>query len=106
MPRRSHLLTSLPPELATPEHLLRCPRLYWTIEDRVHDVRDTALKEDACRVRKGSLPRVMAVFADLAVSVLRLLAKQSVKRAMNNLRMRPNTAVGVVWSAAACAAAE
>ena len=44
-----YLLTSLPPELATPEHLLRWSRLYWTIENRVHYVRDMALKEDACR---------------------------------------------------------
>ena len=97
-----YLLTSLPPELATPEHPLCWSRLYWTIEDGVHDVRDMALKEDACRVCKGSLPRVMAAFPNLSISVLRLLAKQSVKRAMGNLKMRPNAAVG---SAAACGAA-
>ena len=91
-----YLLTSLLPELNTTEHLYR------TIENRVHEVRDTALKEYACRVRKGSLPRVMAAFTNLAIPVLRLLGNQNVKHAMSNFKMRPNTAVGVVWTAAAC----
>ena len=47
----------------------------------------------------------MAAFANLAISVLRLLGKQNLARAMDNFRLRPNTAVAVVWSAAACAAA-
>ena len=96
-----YLLTSLPAELATPENLLRWSRLYWTIENRVHYVRDAALREDACRVRKGSLPRVMAAFANLAISVLRLLGQRNLKRAMSNFKLRPNTAVAVVWLAAA-----
>ena len=100
-----YLLTSLPPELATPARLRHWSRLYWRIENCVHYVRDTALGEDACRVRKGSLPRVMAAFANLAISVLRLLGKQNLARAMDNFRLRPNTAVAVIWSAAACAAA-
>ena len=96
-----YLLTSLPAELATPENLLRWSRLYWTIENRVHYVRDAALREDACRVRKGSLPRVMAAFANLAISVLRLLGQRNLKRAMSNFKLRPNTAVAAVWLAAA-----
>ena len=32
--------------------------------------------------------------------MLRLLDEQNVKRAMSNFNMRPNTAVGAVWSAA------
>ena len=71
----------------------------------MHYVCDTALREDACRVRKGSLPRVMAAFANLDISVLRLLGKQNPARAMDIFRLRPNTAVAAVWSAAACAAA-
>ena len=96
-----YLLTSPPAELATPEHLLQWSQLYWTIENRVHYVRDTALREDACRMRKGSLPRVMAAFANLAISVLRLLDKRNLKRAMSNFKLRPNRAVAVVWLVAA-----
>ena len=42
----------------------------------------------------------MAAFANLVISVLRLLGKQNVKRAMSNFKMRPHTAEGGVWSAA------
>lgn len=41
-------------------------RLCWKIENCVHSARDTTLGEDACWVRKGSLPRIMVAFANLA----------------------------------------
>ena len=66
----------------------------------MHYVRDTALGEDACRVRKGSPPQVMAAFANLAILVSRLLGKQDLARSMDNFRLRPNTTVALVWSAA------
>ena len=37
-----------------------------TVENGVHYVRDVALGENACRVRKGALPRLLAAFANLA----------------------------------------
>ena len=89
-----YLLTSLLPELATPEHRLCWSRLYWRIKNRVYYLRDMALQEDACQACKGSLPRVLAAFANLAIPVLRLLGQKNVKRAMSNLKLRPNMAVG------------
>ena len=71
---------------------MRWSRLNCTIENRVQYMRDTALREDACRGRKGSLPRVMAAFAYWAISVLRLLGKKNVKRAMGSFKLCPNTA--------------
>ena len=57
-PETVYLVTSLPPERATPKQLLALNRSYWgAVENGVHYVRDVALGEDACRVRKGSLPR-------------------------------------------------
>ena len=45
-----------------------------------------ALLEDACRARKGSLPRVvLAAFANVALTILRLLKATTVKRAMKRL---------------------
>ena len=48
-------------------------------------MRDVALGEDACRVRSNALPRVMAAFANLAISILRLLQVQNIKRTMHQL---------------------
>ena len=55
-------------------------------------MRDTALRADACWVCNGSLPRTMAAFAKLAISVLRLPGKRNMKRAMGDFKLLPNTA--------------
>ena len=92
-PETVYLLTSLPPERATPERLLQLNRLYWGIENRVHYVRDVALREDASRIRKNSLPRLMATFANLAISILRLLETTNIQRRMDQLHLNPDEAV-------------
>ena len=94
-PETVYLLTSLPPEVATPQRLLRLNRSYRGIENRVHWVRDVAVDEDHSRIRKGSLPRLLAAFANLAISILRLLTTNS-KRRMRQLHLDPNGAVALL----------
>jgi predicted transposase YbfD/YdcC len=65
-------LTSLSAAQASPADLLAYVRAHWTIENRVHWVRDVTLGEDASRVRTGNAPRVMAALRNLVVSLLRL----------------------------------
>lgn len=86
------------PELATPSLLRPRSGLYWTIENRMHYVLGTVLREVACRVRKGFLPQVSGAFANLSISVLRLLDKRNLNRSMSDFKLRRNTAV---WSAVA-----
>lgn len=95
-PETGYLLTSLPPERATPERLLRLNRCYWGIENRIHYVQDVALREDHSRIRKGSLPRLLAAFANLAISILRLLKTTNIKRRMGQLHLNPNAAVALL----------
>lgn len=65
-------ITSLSAAQASPADLLTYTRAHWTIENRVHWVRDVTLGEDASRVRTGNAPRVMAALRNLTVSLLRL----------------------------------
>jgi predicted transposase YbfD/YdcC len=65
-------ITSLSAAQASPADLLAYIRAHWTIENRVHWVRDVTLGEDASRVRTGNTPRVMAALRNLTVSLLRL----------------------------------
>ena len=95
-PETVYLLTSLPPEQATPRRLLRLNRCYWGIENRIHWVRDVALREDHSRIRKGTLPRLLAAFANFAISLLRLLKTPNIKRRMAQLRLNPNQAVALL----------
>ena len=90
------LLTSLSAEQATPERLLELNRGHWGIENRVRYVRDVAMGEDRSRIRKGTLPRLPAAFANLAISILRLLGTTNISRRMSQLRMQPNAAVGML----------
>jgi len=65
-------VTSLSADQASPADLLAYVRAHWTIENRVHWVRDVTLGEDASRVRTGNAPRVMAALRNLVISLLRL----------------------------------
>lgn len=63
---------------AKPEELATWVQGHWSIENKVHFVRDTTYAEDASRVRTGSGPRVMASLRNTAISLLRLLGWTSI----------------------------
>lgn len=65
-------VTSLAPGSATPARLLALVRAHWTIENRLHWVRDVTFDEDRSQVRRGAGPQVMATVRNLAISLLRL----------------------------------
>ena len=64
-------VTSLAQERAGPYRILALNRGHWTIENKVHYVRDVTMGEDASRIRKGDGPRLMAIFRNLVLSLLR-----------------------------------
>ena len=75
-------LSSLKPERANPERLLALTRNHWTIENRLHWVRDVTFDEDRSRVRKGAGAQVMASFRNLAISVLRMAGARYIAPAL------------------------
>jgi predicted transposase YbfD/YdcC len=66
-------VTSLPPAAASPAQLEALWRGHWTIENKVHHVRDVTLGEDACQVRVGNAPQALAALRNGLLSLLRLL---------------------------------
>ena len=64
-------VTSLRPEQASAAHLEALWRGHWTIENRVHYVRDVTLGEDAGQAWTGSTPRALATLRNAAISLLR-----------------------------------
>ena len=97
-PETVYLVTSLGPDQVTPQQLLHLNRSHWGIENRVHYVRDVAVGEDKCRIRKGPLPRLMAAVSNLAISILRLLETKNIQRRMSQLSLDPNGAVALLLS--------
>ena len=53
-------ITSLSPHKADPASQLSLNRHHWSIENRVHWVRDVPIDEDRSQVRKNAGPNVMA----------------------------------------------
>ena len=67
-----YAITSVPRDQADAAQLLAWWRGHWSIENRVHWVRDVTLDEDACRIRKGDAPQNLAALRNAIVSMLRL----------------------------------
>jgi predicted transposase YbfD/YdcC len=64
-------VTSLPPEAASVGQLEALWRGHWTIENRVHYVRDVTWGEDASQVRTGTAPQALAALRNAVLTLLR-----------------------------------
>lgn len=78
----AHCITSLTAEQASPEQLAGYLRNHWTIENRLHWVRDVTYDEDRSQTRTGAGPRVMASLRNLAISALRLKGHTNIASAL------------------------
>jgi predicted transposase YbfD/YdcC len=77
-------ITSLKPQQANPERLLSLSRNHWSIENRLHWVRDVTFDEDRCRIRKGAGAQVMATLRNLAISLLRIAGATNIAKALRH----------------------
>lgn len=86
-------ITSLPPSKADPFRLLHLNQEHWSIENRLHWRRDVTLGEDACQVRKGSAPHVLAVLNSFVLTLFDFCQVPNVKQHMRCLDAHPLQAV-------------
>lgn len=66
-----YAVTSLAPEEADAEDLARLWRGHWTIENRVHYVRDETLGEDRCQVHTGMAPQALVALRNVVLALVR-----------------------------------
>lgn len=91
-------VTSLSPQRATPTQLNELWRKHWTIENKLHWVRDVTFDEDRSQVRSGNAPQVMAALRNIAISALRLRKVTNIAAALRRYAARPAlafTAIGI-----------
>jgi predicted transposase YbfD/YdcC len=69
----SYGVTSLPPRAASAAQVEALWRGHWTIENRVHRVRDVTWGEDAGQMRVGHAPQALAALRNGLLSLLRAL---------------------------------
>jgi predicted transposase YbfD/YdcC len=92
---RAYAVTSVPPVRADAAALLRLWRAHWTIENRLHWVRDVTLGEDASRVRTEAAPQVLAVLRNLVLGLLRAHGYSAIAATRRHLGRHPRRALAL-----------
>ncbi len=82
-------VTSLSAREAAPEHLAGYVRRHWSIENKIHWVRDVTLREDASQVRKGPKFRIMATLRNLAIGLIRQAGYTRIAATIRKIRNDP-----------------
>jgi predicted transposase YbfD/YdcC len=94
----SYIITSLSSQQATPAQLLALARGHWSIENRLHWVRDVTFDEDRCQIRTGAAPQVMAALRNLIIGLFRLGKARNIAAALRALAGNPRGALTLVTS--------
>jgi hypothetical protein len=99
-----HRIRSHQPGLGTasPAQLAGWLRGHWTIENRLHWVRDVTFSQDVSHARTGSLPRVMASLRNLAIGALRPAGHPNLAAALRHTGRDPARPLTILGLAHAC----
>jgi predicted transposase YbfD/YdcC len=89
-------ITSLCRREASAERLLRISRQHWQIENKLHYVRDVVLGEDACQVRSGSAPQLLAGVRNLVIGVLARAGARNKAAALRRYAAKPTEALALL----------
>jgi predicted transposase YbfD/YdcC len=89
-------ITSLSPHNADAARLLSLVRGHWSIENRLHWVRDVTFDEDRSHVRSGATPRVMAAIRNLAISMMRWRGEKNIAAGTRGFAPQPQEALRLV----------
>jgi len=92
----AYFITSLDSGRADASQLLDLVRRHWHIENRLHYVRDVTLGEDACRVRSGASPQVLAALRNSVIHLLEGVEATSKAAAMRRFAAHPDEAVRLI----------
>jgi len=88
----AYAVTSLGAEVG-PAELLRLWRGHWTIENRLHYVRDVTFGEDASHVRSGAAPEVLAALRNVVIGLLRAAGHTNIAAALRYYAWQPGSAL-------------
>ena len=91
-------VTSLGPEQASAKQLLAISRGHWGIENRLHWVRDMSLGEDACGVRTGQAPEVLAAIRNSVLRLIRSTGLTEIAATLRRHAAKPLEAIRLVMN--------
>ena len=91
-------ITSLDSARGSAKGLLSVSRGHWGIENRLHWVRDMSLGEDACRVRTGAAPEILAALRNVALRLMRSSGLSEIAAGLRRHAAKPLEAMDLVMS--------
>lgn len=83
-----YAITSLPPGRIPHAQLATLIRGHWSIE-ALHHIRDVTYREDACKVRTGNAPRILASLRNIAIGLTRNIGWTNITAASDHYRSHP-----------------
>lgn len=86
-------VTSIPAGRIRNEHIADGVRGHWTVENRLHWVRDVTFDEDRSQIRTSNGPRVTASLRNMAVSAMRLARHENLAAAIRTYSARSDRPV-------------
>ncbi len=88
-----YLITSATHHTAPPPVLAAWVLGHWSVENKLHWVRDVTFDEDRSQVRTGHAPRIMASLRNTAISILRLTGSHEIAAALRRYARDPAQAI-------------
>lgn len=92
----NYAVTSLSPHSIDLPTLLTRWREHWHIENKLHWVRDTVMHEDACRVRRGHAPVVLAALRNAVITLVKAFGYRSLTHARRHFALNLHHALSIV----------
>lgn len=92
----SYGITSLSPTQADPQALLTLVQQHWTVENKLHWVKDVTFDEDHCQLRTGRTHHLMTIFRNLTLSLLRLNNHSAIAPALRACAAQPSRALRLI----------
>jgi len=89
-------VTSLSSREAGPEHLAGYVRGHWSIENKIHWVRDVTFREDASQIRTPARVRVMATLRNMAIGLIRQAGYTKIAATIRRIRHDPHLLLTVL----------
>ncbi|MEV5544304.1 ISAs1 family transposase [Saccharopolyspora shandongensis] len=84
-----YAITDLTSNQASPQRRGQLARSQWTIENRLHFVRDTTFSEDASKIRTCHAPENMATLRNLAINTLRAAGRHNIDTGLRHVSYAP-----------------
>ncbi|MFD4577666.1 ISAs1 family transposase, partial [Streptomyces sp. NPDC058417] len=86
-----YAITDLTSTDASPQKIARLLRAHWTIENRLHHVRDTTFAEDASKIRTGHGPANLATLRNLTINAHRDAGHTNIAAGLRDTSYEPFT---------------